>query len=147
MRPEWLDYNGHMTESRYLQVFGDTTDAFLNFIGMDENYRKQGFSVYTVETHIRHLREVSGGEPLSVETQLLDYDEKRFRIVHEMFNPPSGDVLATAEHMLLHVNTNKKKACPFGKILYEKLAEIWNGHQNLNIPDYAGKGFQELNKK
>jgi carnitine 3-dehydrogenase len=41
---------------------------------MDENYRKQGFSVYTVETHIRHLREVSGGEPLSVETQLLDYD-------------------------------------------------------------------------
>jgi len=41
VRPDWLDYNGHMTESRYLQVFGDTTDAFLNFIGMDENYRKQ----------------------------------------------------------------------------------------------------------
>jgi len=46
----------------------------------------------------------------------------------------------------LHVNTNKGKACPFGKILYEKLAEIWNEHQNLDIPDYAGKGFQELNK-
>jgi carnitine 3-dehydrogenase len=147
VRPEWLDYNGHMTESRYLQVFGDTTDAFLNFIGMDENYRKQGFSVYTVETHIRHVCEVAGGEPLSVKSQLLGFDEKRFRIVHEMFHPPSGDVLATAEHMLLHVNTNKKKACPFGKILYEKLAQIWNGHQNLSIPDYAGKGFQELNKK
>jgi len=147
VRPEWLDYNGHMTESRYLQVFGDTTDAFLNFIGMDENYRKQGFSVYTVETHIRHLQEVSGGEPLSVKSQLLDYDEKRFRIVHEMFHLLSGDVLATAEHMLLHVNTNKGKACPFGKFLYEKLAEIWNGHQNLSIPDYAGKGFQELNNK
>ena len=63
VRPDWLDYNGHMTESRYLQVFGDTTDAFLNFIGMDENYRKQGFSVYTVETHIRHVCEVAGGEP------------------------------------------------------------------------------------
>ena len=25
----WIDYNGHMTESRYLQVFGDTTDALL----------------------------------------------------------------------------------------------------------------------
>jgi carnitine 3-dehydrogenase len=147
VRPDWLDYNGHMTESRYLQVFGDTSDAFLNFIGMDENYRKQGFSVYTVETHIRHLREVSGGESLSVETQLLDYDEKRIRIVHEMLHSSSGDVLATGEHMLLHVNTNKGKACPFGKILYEKLAQIWHGHQNLSIPDYAGKGFQELNKK
>src|SRR5262249_41717204 len=27
VRPEWLDFNGHMTDSRYLQVFGDATDA------------------------------------------------------------------------------------------------------------------------
>ncbi len=27
VRPEWIDYNGHMTESRYLQVFGDAMDA------------------------------------------------------------------------------------------------------------------------
>ena len=52
VRPEWLDYNGHMTESRYLQVFGDTTDAFLNFIGMDKNYRKHGFfSLYSGNAH------------------------------------------------------------------------------------------------
>src|SRR5690242_3732989 len=25
--PEWIDYNGHMTESRYLQVFADSSDA------------------------------------------------------------------------------------------------------------------------
>ena len=61
------------------------------------------------------LREVSGGEPLSVKSQLLGFDEKRFRIVHEMFHPPSGDVLATAEHMLLHVNTNKKKGLSIWK--------------------------------
>ena len=64
-----------------------------------------------------------------------------------MLHSSSGDVLATGEHMLLHVNTNKGKACPFGKILYEKLAQIWNGHQNLSIPNYAGKGLQEINKK
>ena len=146
VRPEWLDYNGHMTESRYLQVFGDTTDAFLNFLGMNEAYRKKGFSVYTVETHIRHLREVSGGEELSMKTQLLDFDEKRLRIVHEMHHPSSGNVLATGEHMLLHVKAKKGKACSFEKILFEKLAQIWNGHQNLSIPDYVGKGFQKLNK-
>ena len=27
--PDWIDYNGHAHESRYLQVFGDTTDALL----------------------------------------------------------------------------------------------------------------------
>ncbi len=144
VQPDWLDYNGHMTESRYLQVFGDATDALLNFIGMDETYRKQGFSVYTVETHIRHLLEVAGGEPLSVKTQLLGFDEKRFRIVHKLIHVSSGDVLATGEHMLLSVNTNEGKACPFGKILYEKLEKIWQGHQNLDVPDYAGKGIRRL---
>ena len=142
--PEWLDYNGHMTESRYLQVFGDATDALLNFAGMDETYRTQGFSVYTVETHIRHLLEVAGGEPLTVETQLLGFDEKRLRIVHKLLHASSGDVLATAEHMLLHVNTEAGKACPFGKKLYEKLEKIWQGHQNLDVPDYGGKGIRNL---
>mgnify|MGYP006087134007 CR=1 FL=1 len=142
--PEWLDYNGHMTESRYLQVFGDATDAFLNFIGMDKNYRKQGFSVYTVETHIRHLQEVAGGEPLTVKTQLLGFDEKRLRVVHKLLHTSSGDVLATGEHMLLHVNTDKGKACPFGNMLSEKLEKIWQGHKNLDIPDYAGNGIRKL---
>jgi len=29
VRPEWIDYNGHMSESRYLQVFGDGATAAL----------------------------------------------------------------------------------------------------------------------
>ena len=142
--PEWLDYNGHMTESRYLQVFGDATDALLNYIGMDEAYRSGGFSVYTVETHIRHLLEIAGGEPLTVETQLLGLDEKRLRIVHKLLHTSSGDKLATGEHMLLHVDTEARCASPFGKKLYVKLEKIWLGHQNLTVPDYSGNGIQNL---
>ena len=52
--PDWLDYNGHMNESRYLQVFGDASDAMLHFIGMDEEYRSQDFSFYTVETPVSY---------------------------------------------------------------------------------------------
>ena len=142
--PEWLDYNGHMTESRYLQVFGDATDALLKFVGMDEAYRTDGFSVYTVETHIRHLLEVAGGEPLNVQTQLLGFDEKRLRIVHKILHVSSGDILATGEHMLLHVDTEAGCATPLGKKLYEKLEKIWQGHQNLAVLDYAGNGIRDI---
>ena len=34
--PDWIDYNGHMNESRYLEVFGYATDALLARIGMDQ---------------------------------------------------------------------------------------------------------------
>jgi acyl-CoA thioesterase FadM len=28
VRPEWVDYNGHMSEAYYVLIFGDATDAF-----------------------------------------------------------------------------------------------------------------------
>ena len=32
---DWVDYNGHVHESRYLQAFGDATDALLGTLGLD----------------------------------------------------------------------------------------------------------------
>ena len=36
VEPGWVDFNDHMTESRYLQVFGDATEALLRVIGVDQ---------------------------------------------------------------------------------------------------------------
>src|SRR5204862_4878241 len=71
VRPEWVDYNGHMSESCYLLVFGDSADAFFRYIGIDEAYRASGHSLYTVEAHIHNRREASEGEPLARTIQLL----------------------------------------------------------------------------
>src|SRR5579872_1353943 len=57
VRPEWVDYNGHMTDSRYLQVFGDATDALFRQVGIDDMYRRSGRAMYTVETHVTHVAE------------------------------------------------------------------------------------------
>src|SRR2546430_247970 len=54
VRPEWIDYNGHMTDSRYLQVFGDATDGLFRYAGGDDGYRRSGRAMYTVETHVTH---------------------------------------------------------------------------------------------
>ncbi|WP_114284657.1 carnitine 3-dehydrogenase [Candidatus Halocynthiibacter alkanivorans] len=141
---DWVDYNGHMTEFRYLQVFGDATDAFLGFIGMDDSYLATGHSVYTVETHIRHLLEVSAGEDLRVETRLLGHDEKRIRIVHEIWGGPQDACLATAEQMLLHVDTKAGRACPTGAALADKLSTIASHHDGLEKPDYAGASVRDI---
>ena len=144
VQPEWVDYNGHMTEYRYLHVFGDTTDAFLSFIGMDEGYLAGGHSVYTVETHLRHIQEVAAGRPLKVSTQLLGLDDKRIRIAHIMQDAESGDVLATAEHMLLSVDTAAGRACAMVDPLPGKLSGLWAGHQKLAAPDFAGRSIKTL---
>ncbi len=142
--PEWVDYNGHMTEFRYLHVFGDATDAFLTYIGMDAAYMAGGRSIYTVETHLRHVAEVREGRPLHVTTQLLGHDDKRVRIVHVMREGEGGAVLATGEHMLLSVDTKAGRACPLAAPVTERLAEIAAGHSALAAPDFAGRAIRSI---
>src|SRR5438309_410587 len=74
VRPEWVDYNRHMSDFRYGQVFGDAMDALFRRVGIDEAYRNTGRMYYSVEHHVRHLGEAKAGEPLYVTTQLLGVD-------------------------------------------------------------------------
>jgi carnitine 3-dehydrogenase len=138
--PAWVDYNGHMSESCYLLVFGDNSDAFFRFIGIDESYRDQGgHSLYTVETHIHHVREVAQGEPLRLNLQLIDHDEKRVHIFHTMTHDATGDVLATAEQMLVHVDMAQGRSADMPAYLQDRLHAIAKAHAVLAAPKNLGK--------
>jgi betainyl-CoA thioesterase len=136
---EWVDYNGHMSESCYLLAFGDNADAFFRFIGIDEDYRTGGHSLYTVETHLHHRREASEGEPLSMTLQLLDHDRKRVHIFHEMRHADSGLLLATAEQMLVHVDMEAGRSADLPEWLADRLSAIQRAHARLPTPDVVGK--------
>ncbi len=141
VRAEWVDYNGHLSESSYLLIFGDSSDAFFRFFGVDEKYRESGRSLYTVETHMRNLREVSLGEPLQLTLQVLGANAKRVHIAHEMYNA-AGDVVATAEQMLLHVDTGAGKVTPFPAEIGRRLQRIKAAHAALPVPGYAGHAMR-----
>lgn len=137
----WLDYNGHMTEFRYLQVMGDATDAFLIHIGMGPQYRASGHSAYTVETHIRHLSEVGADELLQAETRLLGHDARRIRLHHSL-RRENGAEVATGEHMLLHVDSAAGRACPLPPALLATLGQI-AGQEPGPHPEHAGLGIRD----
>jgi carnitine 3-dehydrogenase len=137
--PEWVDYNGHMTESRYLQVFGDSSDALFHYIGIDADYHAAGFSYYTVETHIMHLCEVAAEEPLHVTTHILGCDEKRLHVFHVLHRSRDQVRLATAEQMLLHVDTKRGGVCPARADVQARVQRLADAHAGLPKPDAAGR--------
>lgn len=137
VNPAWLDYNGHMTEFRYLHVFGDATDAFLRLIGITAETAAAGSSYYTVETHIRHLSETKVGTKLSVETQVLGAEGKRLHLFHRLFNADTSSEQATGEHMLLHVSHGASSLPP--KETAAKLAAYFSLHSSLPKPEGAGR--------
>ncbi|NMN05183.1 MULTISPECIES: carnitine 3-dehydrogenase [unclassified Novosphingobium] len=137
--PDWIDYNGHMTEHRYLQVFGDTTDALLRHIGVDAAYLASEGSWFTVETHIRHLGETHAGDRLIASTQVLGADAKRAHVFHSLFRSRDGQLVATAEQMLLHVAKATGRAGPATGIPAERMAALAAAQADLPVPDGAGR--------
>ncbi len=139
VRPDWIDYNNHMTESRYLQAFGDASNALLRFLGVDGSYLAAGFSYYTVETHIVHVREIAGLAPYYATTQVLGADDKRLHLFHRLYNGSSNELLATAEQMLLHVDTSLGRTCPGQPDVIRRVRGLCDAHSGLLRPEEAGR--------
>jgi acyl-CoA thioester hydrolase len=135
---EWVDYNGHLSEWAYLLIFGDNADAFFRFLGVDDAYRAAGLSLYTAETHLRHLREVKLGQCMALTLQVLGHDAKRLHVLHEMHADGPG-LVATAEQLLLHVDTAAGRVAQFGEQIAGRLRRIAASHSALAVPGYVGR--------
>ncbi|MBK1783783.1 thioesterase family protein [Prauserella cavernicola] len=133
VRDEWIDYNGHLSEPFYVMVFGFATTHLMDHTGIDESYRTgTGASLYTVEAHVRYLREVGPGADLHITTFVLSVGEKKVRFCHEM--RVGGELVATEELLAIHVAGARAAPLP------EDIAQRLRGHL-LGAPDYAGRAI------
>lgn len=134
---DWTDYNGHMTEAKYLQAFADATDRFMELIGCDAEYIASGGSYFTAETHIRHVDEVHAGALIDIRTRVLLGAGKKMHLWHEMYE---GDrLLATGEHFLLHVSLQSRKPSDPSPEIEAALVRFAQGHASLAMPDGVGR--------
>jgi carnitine 3-dehydrogenase len=124
VRPEWIDYNGHMTDSRYLQVFGDATDALFRYVGIDDAYRKSGRALYTVDTHVSHKAQARSQDPLYVTSRVLEVDDKRVRLAHQLYKQQGDELVASAEQLYLHVDSSQGRASPLEPTVRERLQAL-----------------------
>jgi acyl-CoA thioester hydrolase len=133
--PDWLDYNGHMTEHRYLQAFGESSDAVYGLIGVDFTYASEG-AFFTLATFMSHLAECKLGTLLFSETDILGYDQRFLHLFHRLFDE-SGKPLAEGEHLAIHVQNGK--AGPASPAVQSKIAELFVAQISRPIPEGAGK--------
>ena len=71
IRPEWIDYNGHLRDAYYALIVSQASDALMDRIGLDAAYRtRTGCTLYTVEMHIHYLHEVKETDTVTVALRL-----------------------------------------------------------------------------
>jgi len=135
--PEWIDYNSHMTEGSYGIVFADATDAMLEHVGMDATYRAADLgTMYTVETHIRFLRELKVNQELKVEVTVIGNDRKRLHLWSELH---AADYLAaTQEVLLVHVIPSTGRVGEMSEVMTASIAE----YRVKTKPKFVGRSIR-----
>jgi len=135
--PSWIDYNGHMTESRYLFAGSEVSDTLLARVGAGADYVAAGHSYYTAETHIRHLGEAKAGDALVGTARILAHDDKR---LHLWISITRGDAeVASIEQMLLHVDMAAGRACRAAPQVLAGIGALAASASDAPWPEGAGR--------
>jgi acyl-CoA thioester hydrolase len=140
VRPEWIDYNGHMNVAYYVLVFDHATDALFDALGLGAAYRRAiEHTLFAVEQHILYEREVAQGTRLRVESRVFGVDGKRLHFGHEMFHAEEGWRAATIELMAVHIDLATRRSSPFPPDRRQVLDAAAMAHARLPAADWAGR--------
>jgi acyl-CoA thioester hydrolase len=149
VRPEWIDYNRHMNVAFYVLAFDHATDAFLDHIGLDHDYKKAAnCTTFVVDMNVSYLGEVLEGDPLRFTTQLIHSDEKRLHYFHRMYHAEKGYLAATNELMTVHISLESRRVAPMRNDIQDRIAAIRQRHALLPYPEQAGRliGIRSKNR-
>lgn len=143
VRPEWIDYNGHMNVAYYVLILDHAVDALWDYVGLGRDYiKRSNGSTFAVEAHVTYVRELMQDAPVRTTSRLIGFDEKRIHHYHELYHAQDGFLAATAEFLSLHVDMSVRKVAPMPRTVRDRLAAIMASHAVLPLPDRLGRAIR-----
>tara|TARA_R110002124_G_scaffold225361_1_gene390718 strand:+ start:439 stop:915 length:477 start_codon:yes stop_codon:yes gene_type:complete len=127
VKPEWIDFNGHLNMAYYNVLFDQAVDEVYAALGFGPEYQKTGCTTYVAEFHVCYLRELHAGDQVNVSFYIVDSDEKRFHCYQELFHA-DGWCAATAEGLTLHVDQSGPRVAPMPAGIQDRVQK-WRATQ------------------
>ena len=138
VKPEWIDYNGHLNMAYYNVLFDQCADEVYDQMGFGPEYHQTtGNTTYVAEFHVSYIRELHVDDPVTVTFQLIDFDAKRFHSYQEIWHR-DGWLAATGEALTLHVDQSGPRVAAMPDDVYEKVSRLHARHAELARPDRVG---------
>lgn len=131
--PAWIDYNGHLRDGYYVLIASASIDALMDDLGMDRDYRSgTQCTLYTLEVHVRYLREIRSDARLCIDRYPAGFDAKRLRLLLALRPADAAGIAAVVDVMLMHVHQGADvRGTPFPADINQRLA-AWHA---LGVPD------------
>ncbi|MEM8579122.1 MAG: thioesterase family protein [Pseudomonadota bacterium] len=139
VKPEWIDYNGHLNMAYYSVLMDQTADEAYPALGFGPDYlERTGCTTYVAEFHVCYVRELHEGDAVIGSIQLLDHDEKRFHMYQELRHV-DGWLAATGEALTLHIDQSGPRVAPMPAAIQAQMQAMQDAHSTLPWPERAGR--------
>ena len=139
VKPEWIDYNSHMTVPRYFDAMIDSINKWFELVDLGETYMaSEGKSMFTAQSHWNYIRELKLDDPLKVTMQLLDADSNKIRYFAQLIHAEENYLAATAELLVIHVDMETRKVTKFSDEKLNQLRARRDKDAQAGLPPYAG---------
>ncbi|MNF79801.1 L-carnitine dehydrogenase [compost metagenome] len=133
-----------MTEWRYYKLMADAGEVHLRAIGFTEEYRLKGYSFFNVQGQQRNLKECRVGTPLATYSEIIGFDRTRLHLYQYVVDTDRCITVATGEHMMLHVDTQLRRAAPMETYMYDSISEHYELMRPTKKPKGLGIPFLEI---
>ncbi|MXZ80922.1 MAG: thioesterase [Gammaproteobacteria bacterium] len=139
LREEWLDAYGHLNEAYYLVPFSNATWILQEHFNIGVPYFEEtGCAIYTVETHLRYLKEVRHPATMDIESMILGVEQKKIWFAHRMM--VDGVECASGEFMTLHYDTRRQRVTQMPETVRAHLRSV----RIEPLPDWVGRRIRPI---
>jgi acyl-CoA thioester hydrolase len=143
VRPEWADDNKHMNLAYYLVMFDAASDAIFEVLNIGQDYRHRADrTAFAAETHLVYEREMNVGDWAQIATIIVDVDEKRLHLAHEMYRDGEPDRACLQEIMFINVNLTTRRAAPWSEEVMAGLRKAHEIHAKITQPAKLGRSLK-----
>lgn len=112
LQDQWLDAYGHLNEAYYLVPFSNATWVLQDRFAIGTDYfDRTGGALYTVETHLRYLKEVRAPALFEIDSMIVAAAPKKLHFAHVM--KVDGIERATFECLALHFDSKAGRTAAF----------------------------------
>jgi acyl-CoA thioester hydrolase len=143
VKPEWIDFNGHMNLAYYLVICDHALDLICAAWDLDWAYtRRTDHGTFAAETHTLYEQELLEGDRVSVHTWVIGADAKRFHVAHELYRASDNARACCWEALMLHVDLGQRKVVPMPQTQLDAVMAAAAAHAEAGLPDWTGRRVQ-----
>jgi acyl-CoA thioester hydrolase len=140
--PQWADDNKHMNLAYYLVMFDAASDAMFEVLNIGISYRHNADrTAFAAETHLVYEREMNVGDWANIVTTVIDVDDKRLHLAHEMYRDGEAERTCLQEILFINVNLTTRRAAVWGDAVMAGLYAARDAHAALPRPAKLGRSI------